>query len=198
MGRWRRWGRSPRRRRRSSRGRVLVGSATAHSNNRRVPSRSTRPVRWRACARGSASAERSHHVDQYRPRRRVGQRATHTHPHRSGPWSVGRSGPSMRFRDGVVRACRPVAPPDPARSLRRRPTKRSGSRRRLPAPAHRRSGAVVAEVILHGSLTLDDYLLTSGDDDELASGVGGFPQPVQPPRDQRTDQLACFPHWPRP
>jgi hypothetical protein len=27
----------------------------------------------------------------------------------------------------------------------------------------------------------------------MASGVGGFPQPVQPPRDQRTDQLSCFP-----
>src|SRR4029453_12193285 len=30
-------------------------------------------------------------------------------------------------------------------------------------------------------------------DRPMASGVGGFPQPVQPPRDQRTDQPTCFP-----
>jgi hypothetical protein len=62
------------RRRPSRRGRVLVGPAPAHSTNGRVPSRSTRPVPWRECAGGSASAEGSHHVDQYRPRRSVGQR----------------------------------------------------------------------------------------------------------------------------
>ena len=50
------------RRRRSGRGRVLVGSATAHSDNQRVPRRSTRRVPWRGCAGSSASAEGSHHL----------------------------------------------------------------------------------------------------------------------------------------
>jgi hypothetical protein len=44
-------GRSPLRRRRSGRGRVLVGSVPAHSTNRRVPSRAARPVPWQECAR---------------------------------------------------------------------------------------------------------------------------------------------------
>jgi hypothetical protein len=84
------------RRRPSRRGRVLVGPAPAHSTNGRVPSRSTRPVPWRECAEDSASAEGSHHVDQYRPRRSVGQRVTVHHPHRSGAWSAGPIRPKRR------------------------------------------------------------------------------------------------------
>jgi hypothetical protein len=63
VGRWR-----------SGRGRVLVGSASVRSNNRRVSGRSTRPVPWRGCAGGSASAEWSHLVGQYLPRWAAGQR----------------------------------------------------------------------------------------------------------------------------
>ena len=55
-------GRSPIRRRRSGRGRPLVGSTTAHSGNRRVLGWSTRRVPWRRCAGSSASAEGSHHL----------------------------------------------------------------------------------------------------------------------------------------
>jgi hypothetical protein len=51
------------RRRRSGRGRALVGSTTAHtSNDRRVPRWSTRRVPWPGWAGGSASAEGSHHL----------------------------------------------------------------------------------------------------------------------------------------
>jgi hypothetical protein len=76
-----------------------------------------------------------------------------------GRW--GRSGPPMRFRDGIVRACRPVAPQ--IQHGRWGVGQRSAGVRGGACPllltgarSRRRRGD------LYGSLTLDDYLRTSG------------------------------------
>jgi hypothetical protein len=72
-------GPSPIRRRRSGRGRPLVGSATAPSDHRRVLGWSTRLVPWPGCAGGSASAEGSHLVRQYRAHSVAGQALRMSH-----------------------------------------------------------------------------------------------------------------------
>jgi hypothetical protein len=132
----------------------LVGSATAHSSNyRRVPRWSTRLVPWRGYAGGSASAEGSHLVDQYRPRWSVGQRVTRAPPSQERRLVGGPSRVPRVLGDGAW--CVRAAPSLTQVRRSGRCVGRGGVavRGALVRSCPHALGETVAGVILHGSLT---------------------------------------------